>query len=250
MRMMGEEFVKGQTIDEAIENSRKLEQAGFRYSYDMLGEAATTAEDAARYYADYENAIHAIGRASAGRGIYDGPGISIKLSALHPRYARSQAERVMGELLPKVRALAALARRYDIGLNIDAEEADRLELSLDLMEELCFAPELAGWDGIGFVVQAYGKRCPAVIDFLIDLARRSRHRLMVRLVKGAYWDAEIKRAQVDGLDDFPVYTRKVYTDVSYIACATKASRGAGRDLPPICDPQRADACHHSQNGGR
>ena len=221
MRMMGEEFVKGQTIGEAIENSRKLEQAGFRYSYDMLGEAATTAEDAARYFADYEQAIHAIGAASAGRGIYNGPGISIKLSALHPRYSRSQADRVMNELLPKVTALAILARRYDIGLNIDAEEADRLEISLDLMEELCFLPELDGWNGIGFVVQAYGKRCPAVLDFLIDLARRSKHRLMVRLVKGAYWDAEIKRAQVDGLEDFPVYTRKVHTDVAYIACAKK-----------------------------
>ena len=127
----------------------------------------------------------------------------------------------MDELLPKVAALAILARRYDIGLNIDAEEADRLEISLDLMEELCFLPELDGWNGIGFVVQAYGKRCPAVLDFLIDLARRSKHRLMVRLVKGAYWDAEIKRAQVDGLEDFPVYTRKVHTDVAYIACAKK-----------------------------
>ena len=221
MRMMGEEFVKGQTIQEAIENSRKLEAAGFRYSYDMLGEAATTADDASRYYRDYEQAIHAIGKASAGRGIHDGPGISIKLSALHPRYIRSQADRVMDELLPKVKALAILARRYDIGINIDAEEADRLEISLDLMEELCFTPELNGWDGIGFVVQAYGKRCPAVIDFLVDLARRSSHRLMVRLVKGAYWDAEIKRAQIDGLDDFPVYTRKIYTDVSYIACARR-----------------------------
>jgi RHH-type proline utilization regulon transcriptional repressor/proline dehydrogenase/delta 1-pyrroline-5-carboxylate dehydrogenase len=239
MRMMGEEFVKGQTIDKAIENSRKLEAAGFRYSYDMLGEAATTADDAARYYTDYEQAIHAIGRASAGRGIHEGPGISIKLSALHPRYARSQADRVMGELLPKVKALAILARRYDIGLNIDAEEADRLEISLDLMEELCFAPELAGWNGIGFVVQAYGKRCPAVIDFLVDLARRSNHRLMVRLVKGAYWDAEIKRAQVDGLEDFPVYTRKVYTDVSYIACARRLL-----DAPDAVFPQFAT--HNAQ----
>nr|WP_246777015.1 trifunctional transcriptional regulator/proline dehydrogenase/L-glutamate gamma-semialdehyde dehydrogenase [Microvirga sp. VF16] len=231
MRLMGEEFVRGQTIDEALEKSRKREGQGFSYSYDMLGEAATTAEDAARYYRDYEQAIHAIGKAAAGRGIYAGPGISIKLSALHPRYARSQADRVMGELLPKVKALAALARRYDIGLNIDAEEADRLELSLDLLEELCFAPELAGWNGIGFVVQTYGKRCPAVIDFLVDLGRRSGHRLMIRLVKGAYWDAEIKRAQVDGLEDFPVYTRKVYTDVSYIACARKLLAAPDAVLP-------------------
>ncbi len=221
MRMMGEQFVTGQTIDEALANSRKMEAEGFRYSYDMLGEAATTAADADRYYADYETAIHAIGKASAGRGIYNGPGISIKLSALHPRYSRAQAERVMAELLPRVTALARLARRYDIGLNIDAEEADRLELSLDLLESMCFAPDLAGWNGIGFVVQAYGKRCPYVIDFVVDLARRSGHRLMVRLVKGAYWDSEIKRAQVDGLEDFPVYTRKLHTDVSYAACARR-----------------------------
>ncbi|MBK1840902.1 trifunctional transcriptional regulator/proline dehydrogenase/L-glutamate gamma-semialdehyde dehydrogenase [Azospirillum sp. YIM B02556] len=221
MRMMGEQFVTGQTIDEALSNSRKMEAEGFRYSYDMLGEAATTAADADRYYADYETAIHAIGKASAGRGIYDGPGISIKLSALHPRYSRAQADRVMAELLPRVTELARLARRYGIGLNIDAEEADRLELSLDLLESLCFDPDLTGWDGIGFVVQAYGKRCPYVIDFVVDLARRSGHRLMVRLVKGAYWDSEIKRAQVDGLEDFPVYTRKLHTDVSYVACARR-----------------------------
>ncbi|MBB4009048.1 trifunctional transcriptional regulator/proline dehydrogenase/L-glutamate gamma-semialdehyde dehydrogenase [Allorhizobium taibaishanense] len=221
MRMMGEQFVTGETIGEALKRSVPLEAKGFRYSYDMLGEAATTGADAKRYFADYEQAIHAIGKASAGRGIYDGPGISIKLSALHPRYSRAKAERVMAELLPRVKALAQLAKGYDIGLNIDAEEADRLELSLDLLEDLCLDPDLAGWDGMGFVVQAYGKRCPFVLDFIIDLARRAQRRIMVRLVKGAYWDAEIKRAQVDGLEDFPVYTRKVHTDVSYIACARK-----------------------------
>lgn len=221
MRMMGEQFVTGETIDEALKRAKALEERGFRYSYDMLGEAATTAADAERYYRDYEVAIHAIGRASAGRGIYDGPGISIKLSALHPRYVRAQSERVMGELLPKVKALAALAKQYNIGLNIDAEEADRLELSLDLLQSLCEDPDLNDWEGIGFVVQAYGKRCPFVLDFIIDLARRTKRRVMVRLVKGAYWDAEIKRAQVDGLEDFPVYTRKVHTDISYIACARK-----------------------------
>ena len=221
MRMMGEQFVSGQTISEALANNRKMESQGFRYSYDMLGEAATTSEDADRYYASYEQAIHAIGKAGAGRGIYEGPGISIKLSALHPRYARAQRERVMTELLPRVRALAILARGYDVGLNIDAEEADRLEISLDLLEALCHTPELEGWNGIGFVIQAYQKRAPFVIDFVIDLARRSRHRIMVRLVKGAYWDTEIKRAQVDGLEGYPVYTRKVYTDVAYLACARK-----------------------------
>lgn len=221
MRMMGEQFVCGQTIAEALSNSRRWEAQGFRYSYDMLGEAATTADDAARYYADYEHAIHAIGRAAARRGIYEGPGISIKLSALHPRYARGQRDRVIAELLPRLTALAVLARSYDIGLNIDAEEADRLELSLDLLEALCFDPALSGWNGIGFVVQAYQKRAPFVLDWIIDLGHRTGHRLMVRLVKGAYWDSEIKRAQVDGLEGFPVFTRKVYTDVSYLACAKK-----------------------------
>ncbi len=219
MRMMGEQFVTGQTIVEALANSRSLEARGFRYSYDMLGEAATTAEDAARYLADYERAIHAIGTAAAGRGIQAGPGISIKLSALHPRYSRLQRERVMSELLPRLQGLAVLARRYDIGLNIDAEESERLEVSLDLLEALCHDPALAGWDGIGFVVQGYQKRSAFVVEWLIDLARRSGHRLMVRLVKGAYWDSEIKRAQVDGLEGFPVFTRKVHTDVAYLACA-------------------------------
>ncbi len=221
MRLMGEQFVTGQTISAALANSRKFEEIGFRYSYDMLGEAATTAADSARYHQAYEQAIHAIGKASQGRGIYEGPGISIKLSALHPRYARAQRDRIMDELLPRMIELAVLARHYDIGLNIDAEEADRLELSLDLLEAMCFEERLRGWNGIGFVIQAYQKRAPFVIDFVIDLARRSKHRLMVRLVKGAYWDSEIKRAQVDGLEGYPVYTRKVHTDVSYLACAHK-----------------------------
>jgi RHH-type proline utilization regulon transcriptional repressor/proline dehydrogenase/delta 1-pyrroline-5-carboxylate dehydrogenase len=221
MRLMGEQFVMGQTIAEALANARSWEAKGFRYSYDMLGEAALTEADAARYYRDYEQAIQTIGKASRGKGIYEGPGISIKLSALHPRYSRSQRERVMAELLPRLAALAKLARQYDIGLNIDAEEADRLELSLDLLEALCFDPAFEGWNGIGFVVQAYQKRAPFVLDFLIGLAHRSRRRLMVRLVKGAYWDSEIKRAQVDGLEGFPVFTRKIHTDVSYLACAAK-----------------------------
>ena len=221
MKLMGEQFVTGQTIAEALANSRAWERKGFRYSYDMLGEAAATEADAARYLAAYEQAIHAIGKASHGRGIFEGPGISVKLSALHPRYSRAQRERVMDELLPRLTGLLVLARQYDIGLNIDAEEADRLELSLDLLEALAFEPRLKGWNGIGFVVQAYSKRCPYVIDFLVDLARRSGHRLMVRLVKGAYWDSEIKRAQLVGLDGYPVYTRKVHTDVAYLACARR-----------------------------
>ncbi len=221
MRMMGEQFVTGESIDEALRNVRPKEKAGFRYSYDMLGEAAMTAEDAARYYGEYEAAIHAVGKASKGRGVYAESGISIKLSALHPRYVRAQAGRVMQELLPRVKALTALAMSYNIGINIDAEEADRLDLSLDILEALCQDPAFDGWNGIGFVVQAYGKRAPFVLDWIIDLAQRSGHRIMVRLVKGAYWDAEIKRAQMDGLIDYPVFTRKVHTDLSYIACARK-----------------------------
>lgn len=221
MRLMGEQFVAGETISAAIANGRKREEQGFRYSYDMLGEAATTAVDAQRYYDAYEQAIHAIGKASQGRGIYEGPGISVKLSALHPRYSRAQRDRVMTELLPRLATLVRLAQSYDIGVNIDAEEADRLELSLDILESLCFDSRFSGWNGIGFVVQAYQKRAPFVIDYLVDLAVRSNRRIMVRLVKGAYWDTEIKQAQVEGLDGYPVYTRKVYTDVSYLACARK-----------------------------
>ena len=221
MRLMGEQFVTGRTIDEALNASRDREARGFTFSYDMLGEAATTAEDAARYLAEYERAVRAIGRASGKRGIYEGPGVSIKLSALHPRYQRMKRARVMGELLPRIKTLAALAKSYDIGLNIDAEEADRLDLSLDILEALSLDPDLANWNGLGFVIQAYGKRCVLVVDWLVDLARRSRRRLMIRLVKGAYWDAEIKRAQTEGQDGFPVFTRKVHTDVCYLAASRK-----------------------------
>jgi RHH-type proline utilization regulon transcriptional repressor/proline dehydrogenase/delta 1-pyrroline-5-carboxylate dehydrogenase len=219
MRLLGRQFVTGRTIAEAIANAREREARGYRYSYDMLGEAALTAEDARRYLAAYENAIDAIGDASGGKGVYAGPGISIKLSALHPRYSRLQRDRVLDELLPRAAGLVQRARGRDIGVNIDAEEAERLELSLDLFERIAADPALARWDGLGFVVQAYQKRARAVIDWLIDVARRNRRRLMVRLVKGAYWDSEIKRAQVDGLSGYPVFTRKVHTDVSYLACA-------------------------------
>ncbi len=221
MRLMGEQFVTGQTIAEALSSARAREARGFRFSYDMLGEAALTEADAQRYLAAYAQAIDAIGAASGGRGIVDGPGISIKLSALHPRYARAQAARVMAELLPRLTMLAARARQHGIGLNIDAEEADRLELSLDLLDALAADPALAGWNGLGFVIQAYSKRCPAVVDHLVALARRTGRRLMVRLVKGAYWDSEIKRAQLDGLEGYPVYTRKAYTDLAYLACARR-----------------------------
>ena len=221
MRLLGKQFVTGQTIEEALQNGKEREKLGYRFSFDMLGEAAMTQADADRYYQDYVNAIHAIGKDAAGAGVYEGNGISVKLSAIHPRYVRAQYERVMNELLPKLKQLFVLAKQYNIGLNIDAEEANRLELSLDLMEALVSDPDLAGFNGIGFVVQAYQKRCPFVIDYLIDLARRHNQKLMIRLVKGAYWDSEIKWAQVDGLNGYPVYTRKVHTDVSYLACARK-----------------------------
>ena len=221
MGFLGDQFVLGETIDGALTRARRNETRGYRYSYDMLGEAAMTMADADRYQAAYVEAIHAIGRTSAGRGVYDGPGISVKLSALHPRYSHAQHARVMTELLPRLKALMLLAQRYDIGLNVDAEEADRLEISLDLVETLALDPDLAGWKGFGFVVQAFQKRCPFVLDWLLDLARRSGLRFMLRLVKGAYWDTEVKRAQVEGMDDYPVYTRKLHTDISYLACARK-----------------------------
>ncbi|WP_180075081.1 trifunctional transcriptional regulator/proline dehydrogenase/L-glutamate gamma-semialdehyde dehydrogenase [Acinetobacter sp. YH12254] len=221
MRMMGEQFVTGETIDEALKNAERLEEKGFRYSYDMLGEAALTDPDAERYYQDYQQAIHAIGQASQDKDVYDGPGISIKLSALHPRYQRAQMDRVHDELYGKMLKLAVLAKQYNIGLNIDAEETDRLEISLQLLERLCFEPQLQDWKGIGFVIQAYQKRCFYVVDYIVDLAKRSQKRLMIRLVKGAYWDSEIKKAQIEGMSDYPVFTRKVHTDLSYIACARK-----------------------------
>jgi RHH-type proline utilization regulon transcriptional repressor/proline dehydrogenase/delta 1-pyrroline-5-carboxylate dehydrogenase len=234
MRIMGEQFVCGQTIGAAIAHARPFEARGFRYSYDMLGEAATTAEDAARYLAAYETALTAIGAASAGRGVYEGPGLSVKLSALHPRYARSQRRRAFEELYPRLQRLAVMAREFDIGLNIDAEESERLDISLDLLEALCRDPAMGGWNGVGFVVQAYQKRATAVIDWIVELARATRRRVMLRLVKGAYWDSEIKRAQVEGLEGFSVFTRKIHTDVSYIACAKRLL-----DAPDAVFPQFA-----------
>ena len=221
MRLVGHQFVLGETMEEALERASGGPWTDYLYSFDMLGEAALTSEEAARYLSAYASAIRLIGAADRGRGVVDGNGISIKLSALHPRYTWSQRRRVMGELVPRVRQLCLLARRYDIGLTIDAEESERLELSLDVLEVLVRDPMLAGWNGLGFVVQAYQKRAPAVIEWMIELARQHRRRLMVRLVKGAYWDAEIKRAQQEGLSDYPVYTRKQHTDVAYLACARR-----------------------------
>ena len=221
MKEMGRQFVLGETIDKAMTRARDMEAKGYTYSYDMLGEAARTEGDARRYHLSYSKAITAIAGAAKGNDIRTNPGISVKLSALHPRYEVAKRERVMEELVPRVRALAGLARAAGLGFNIDAEEADRLALSLEVIEAVLSDPALKGWDGFGVVVQAYGRRAGAVIDWLHDTATRLNRRIMVRLVKGAYWDAEVKRAQVLGLQSFPVFTRKQATDVSYIANARK-----------------------------
>ncbi len=220
MKEMGRQFVLGETIGAAMKRARDLEAKGYTYSYDMLGEAARTERDAQRYMRAYADAIAAIGRATRG-DIRSNPGISVKLSALHPRYEVAQTDRVMDELVPRVQALAAQAKAAGIGFNIDAEEADRLALSARVIEAVLSDPALVGWDGFGVVVQAYGRRAGAVIDWLHALATRLDRRIMVRLVKGAYWDTEVKRAQVLGLASFPVFTRKQSTDVSYIANARK-----------------------------
>jgi RHH-type proline utilization regulon transcriptional repressor/proline dehydrogenase/delta 1-pyrroline-5-carboxylate dehydrogenase len=221
MRFLGEQFVLAETVEDALERARLREAEGYRYSYDMLGEAALTAEDALRYHEAYAAAMHAIGRSAHRRGVVEGPGLSVKLSALHPRYARAQHARVMRELLPRLESLAMLAMRYDVGLAIDAEESDRLDLSLDVFEALARKPALASWTGLGLVVQSYLKRAPQVVDWTLALARETQRRFMVRLVKGAYWDGEIKRAQVGGHADYPVFTRKAHTDIAYLACARR-----------------------------
>lgn len=221
IKLVGKQFIVGENIQEALRNAKKLEKKGFLYSYDILGEAALTQEDAINYFSSYKNAIKEIGISSNDDNIYTRPSISIKLSALHPRYCRSQYKRVMKELYQRLLEITLLAKKYNIGINIDAEESERLDISLDLVTKLCLEPNLIGWDGVGFVVQAYQKRCFLVIDELIEIAKASKRKLMIRLVKGAYWDREIKRAQMEGMDDYPVFTRKVYTDISYLACARK-----------------------------
>jgi RHH-type proline utilization regulon transcriptional repressor/proline dehydrogenase/delta 1-pyrroline-5-carboxylate dehydrogenase len=221
MRILGRQFVMGRTIEEALERARGPEREGYRHSYDMLGEAARTAADARRYFDAYARAIAAIGQAAAGRPPHEAPSVSVKLSALHPRYEMSQRARVMGELRPIIASLALLAKEVGIGFTIDAEESERLEPSLDLIEALALDEKLAGWNGLGLAIQAYQKRALPLVDWLADLARRSGRRLPVRLVKGAYWDSEIKRSQEKGLEGYPVYTRKMATDVSYLACARR-----------------------------
>ncbi|MFY9238636.1 MAG: bifunctional proline dehydrogenase/L-glutamate gamma-semialdehyde dehydrogenase PutA [Roseovarius sp.] len=221
MKEMGRQFVLGEDINGAMKRAAGMEAKGFTYSYDMLGEAARTDKDATRYHLSYSRAISAIAQACTHDETRQNPGISVKLSALHARYEVAQRAQVMDVLVPRLRSLALLAKSAGMGLNIDAEEADRLALSLDVIETVLSEPALAGWNGFGVVVQAYGQRAGHVIDFLNDLATRLDRRIMVRLVKGAYWDTEIKQAQVEGIDGFPVFTHKSATDVSYIANAKK-----------------------------
>ncbi len=218
MRLLGRQFVLGQTIDEGMKNAREREKQGYTYSYDMLGEAARTEEDAKRYLKSYADAITAISRAAKG-DVRSNPGISVKLSALHPRYEHTHRETVMEVLVPRALQLAKQAAKANIGFNIDAEEQDRLDLSLDVIEAVLSDPALDGWHGFGVVVQAYGRRAAPVIEYLHELATRLDRKLMIRLVKGAYWDTEVKLAQEMGVETFPVFTRKVNTDVSYMACA-------------------------------
>jgi len=225
MKLMAEQFVMGRTIEDALARSRDDANARYLHSYDMLGEAAFTAADAERYFVAYEKAIDAIAAFSrehaSGAPVFARPGISIKLSALHPRYEYAQRARALAELTPRIEALAERARRGDVGVTLDAEEAERLGISLEIFERVFASSALSGWEGLGLAVQAYQKRAPFVIERLRDVARGAGRRMMVRLVKGAYWDSEVKRAQMLGLSGYPVYTRKCNTDVSYLACAAR-----------------------------
>ncbi|WP_219821645.1 bifunctional proline dehydrogenase/L-glutamate gamma-semialdehyde dehydrogenase PutA [Sneathiella aquimaris] len=221
MKILGHQFVLGRDISEAMQRAKGMEDKGYQYSYDMLGEAARTAKDARKYFLSYSRAIARLSEAAYHSDIRDNPGISIKLSALHPRYEFLQKERVLEELVPRVLSLAEQAKNAQMGFNIDAEEADRLDLSLDVIEAVFSQKDLRGWDGFGVVVQAYSPRAFYVLDWCYNLAKRLNRRIMVRLVKGAYWDTEIKLAQVEGLPGYPVFTKKAATDVSYMACAKK-----------------------------
>ncbi|MEZ2408738.1 RHH-type proline utilization regulon transcriptional repressor/proline dehydrogenase/delta 1-pyrroline-5-carboxylate dehydrogenase [Bosea sp. OAE752] len=231
MRVMGNHFVLGQTIEEALKRARSGTGKLYRYSFDMLGEGARTQADADRYFASYTAAIDAIGRSAGNDRLPNRPGISVKLSALHPRYDATNHERVLSELVPKVVALARQAKGYDLNFTVDAEEADRLELSLDVIDAVFADASLDGWDGFGLAIQAYQKRASAVIDHIGRLAETHSRRMMVRLVKGAYWDTELKRAQERGLPDYPVFTRKAMTDLNYEACAAQLLKLRPRIIP-------------------
>ncbi len=231
MRVMGRQFVLGETMDKAMERAKKQEEKGYTYSYDMLGEAARTYEDAERYRKAYDGAIEKMSKRATKGDVATNPGISVKFSALHPRYEMAQHDRVMDELVPIVKDLAAKAAKLKIGFNVDAEEQDRLTLSLEVIEKVLEDERLAGWDGFGVVVQAFGPRCGSVIDWIADTAGRLDRKLMVRLVKGAYWDTEIKLTQQEGLPRFPVFSRKPASDVSFIANARKLLKHRDRIYP-------------------
>ena len=229
MRILGHQFVLGRTIEEALDKAAA--NPGFRHSFDMLGEAALTTADAERYLETYAAAIKAIGKRASERGPTEEPGVSVKLSALHPRYEPVQEKRVLAELVPRLSHLAHLAAEAGIGLCVDAEESERLDLSLDVLEAVSEGKALRDWEGLGLALQTYQKRALAQVDWVLDVAMRHHRRIQVRLVKGAYWDAEVKRAQVGGFTDYPVFTRKAASDVGYIACAKKLL-AAGRRLYP------------------
>ncbi len=231
MRILGRQFVMGRSIEEALARASADQERGYRHSFDMLGEAAHTAADAKRYLDAYQGAIAAIGKHGADRGPIDSSGISVKLSALHPRYEFAQRERAFAELVPRLMALATHAREVDIGFTVDAEEAERLELSFDVIARVFSDDALKGWEGFGLALQAYQKRAYPAVDWLAELARSNGRRLMLRLVKGAYWDTEIKLAQEGGHDGYTVFTRKASTDVSYIACARRILSHADAFFP-------------------
>ena len=255
MRIMGHQFVMGRTIQEALARSRKGANAAYRYSFDMLGEGALTARDALRYQEAYRKAIDAIGRTGPGGSfngsdVFAAPSISVKLSALHPRYEHAKRARVLAELGPRLLELAQLAKAHGIGLTIDAEETERLELSLDLIFQVLADPSLQGWEGFGIVVQAYQKRAPQVIDYIAEQARALGRRIPVRLVKGAYWDSEVKKAQVDGQGGYPVFTRKPNTDVSYQANARRLLQNIDAIYPMFAthNAQTIAAIHRMAQG--
>ena len=236
MRLLASHFVIGRTIEEALRRAKA--HAEFSYSFDMLGEAARTRADAENYFSAYAGAIAAIGADAAGKSQRYRPGISVKLSALHPRYEAISRERVLKELTPQLVELARFAKAHDLQFTVDAEEADRLELSLEIIAAALRDPALEGWDGFGLAVQAYQKRAPAVIGWVEDVAAAGNRKLTVRLVKGAYWDSEIKRAQERGLADYPVFTRKAMTDLCYMACVKRLLAARNRLFPQFAPTMR------------
>jgi len=242
MKEMGNQFVLGETIELAVKRGLNQEEKGFTYSYDMLGEAALTKDDALEFFNAYKNSINLLAARSLSKDIRQNPGISVKLSALHPRYEVGQKQRLITELVQPTLELAILARQANMGFNIDAEESDRLDLSLDIIEAVLTDERLAGWDGFGVVVQAYSKRATTVIDWLYALANKLDRKIMVRLVKGAYWDTEIKRSQTEGLKNFPVFSRKPVTDVSYICCAEQLLSMQDRIYPQFATHNAHSVC--------